>query len=109
MDWLLTASRESRIRFLRGVADSDGLVNIRNRTVEITTEPNTVFIKTLFTSLNVHARTYVSKGVGVVSITAPEAMKPRIFNPETEMHRGRLLQKLANAKTFPAQMARMAR
>lgn len=33
MDWLLTASYDSMTWFLRGVADSDGSVNIRSKTV----------------------------------------------------------------------------
>ena len=100
MDWLLTASRDAKIWFLRGLADSDGTVNVRNRTVDIVSEPNTPFISVLLNSLRIQTTTWFSKGVGVVSITAKEAMKLRIFNPETETHRGRLLRKLANARTY---------
>jgi hypothetical protein len=100
MSWLLSAAHEYRIWFLRGVADSDGGVNVRNRTVVITTEPNTVFFKALYDSLNIHAYVHKSKGVGYVTITAKDAMKLKIFNPEVETHRGRLLRRLANARTF---------
>lgn len=100
MKWMLTASREARIWFLRGVADSDGTVSMRNRTVVITSEPNTAFFKTLFKSLGLRAWTHTSRGFGCVTISATDAAKMRIFNPEIETHRGRLLKKLATARTF---------
>ncbi len=100
MDWLIRAPLEHRTWFLRGLADSDGSVNTRNRSVQIVTEPNTALINALFNSLNIHTNTRISKGVGVVSIPAKEAMKIKMFNPEIETHRSRLLNKLANAKTF---------
>ena len=100
MRWLLTASAEARTWFLRGIADSDGSVNIRNGTVDITTEPNTELIEALLTSLGANARIFVSKGVGVVTLPARDAFRLRIFNPEVETKRGRLLEKIANARTF---------
>ncbi len=100
MNWLLLAAPEHRRWFIRGLADSDATVNVRNRTVVITTEPNTAFIKTLYDSLNYHALSYISRGAGYVSITAGDAMELQIFNPEVETRRGRLLQQLAGAKTF---------
>jgi hypothetical protein len=102
MTWLLTAPRESKIWFLRGVADSDGAVNVRNRSVDIVTEPNSHLIATLFKSVGVRPTTWTSKGVGVVSIGAVTAWSLRIFNPKVETHRGRMLRRLANAQTFPA-------
>jgi hypothetical protein len=100
MDWLLGASEEARIWFLRGVADSDGAVNVRNRTVNIVSEPNTALFSALLNSLGLKTTTWVSKGVGVVSVTAKEAWGLGIFNPEVETHRGRMLRKLANARTY---------
>lgn len=100
MDWLLEASRARRLWFLRGLADSDGGVNISNKTVEITSEPNTEFIKALFDSLGTPVLSYASKGVETISMRATEAMKLRIFNPEIEGHKSRLLLKLAKARTF---------
>ena len=100
MDWLLSAVFGRRVWFFRGVADSDGGVNVRNRTVEITTEPNSRLFQALFSSLNVHSLAYLSKGTGTLSISAMDAIKLQIFNPEVETHKGRLLQMLASAKTF---------
>jgi len=100
MDWLLTAPREARIWFLRGIADSDGTVNVRNRTVDLVSEPNSGLLVALFHSVGISAGTWVSKGVGVVSIPVPRAMELSIFNPKVETHRGKLLRRLANAKTY---------
>ncbi len=100
MDWLLAAPAEHRRWFLRGIADSDGSVNLRNRTTQITSAPNTRFFSALFSSLDVKALTYPSKGVGTISVSAKDAMNMQIFNPEVETHRNSLLQKLANARTF---------
>ena len=102
MDWLLTASHVSILWFLRGVADSDGTVSIRNRTVEITSEPNANLFKNLFELLGVHSRIHRSKGVGYVTMSALEAARVCIFNPEIETHRGVLLNTLAGAQTFQA-------
>lgn len=102
MDWLLTASHDSIHWFLRGIADSDGTVNLRNKVVEITSEPNGPFFVKLFAKVGVHATIHKSKGYDCVSITVSEAARIRIFNPEIETHRGMLLKKLANAQTFQA-------
>ena len=53
MDWLLTAPEEMKVWFLRGVADSDGDVDFRDRSVGITSEPNTALISSLLSSLGV--------------------------------------------------------
>ncbi len=65
MDWLLTAPGELRLWFLRGLADSDGTVNLRNKSVSIITSPNTDLVQRLFGSLACHNTAEVSKGVGV--------------------------------------------
>jgi len=77
-------------------------VNVRNRTVDITSEPNGPLFVKLFSAVGIHATIYKSKGYDCVSISAPDAAKMRIFNPEVETHRGRLLNRLATAQTFPA-------
>ena len=102
MDWLLTASTDSIQWFLRGIADSDGTVNVRNKTVEITTEPNGPLFVRLFTKVGVRATVYKSKGFDCVSVSVSDATRTQIFNPEVATHRGVLLQKLASARTFPA-------
>jgi hypothetical protein len=102
MDWLLTASSDSILWFLRGIADSDGTVNVRNRAVEIISEPNGPLFVRLFALVGVRAMIYKSKGYDCVSISASDAGRLRIFNPEVETHRGSLLNKLASARTFQA-------
>ena len=102
MDWLLTASTDAIQWFLRGIADSDGTVNVRNKTVEITSEPNGPLFAKLFGRVGVRAMVYKSKGFDSVSISVSDAARIRIFNPMVETHRGVLLQRLASARTFQA-------
>ena len=56
MEWLLTASPGLIEWFLRGIADSDGSVNVGNRSVDITSEPNGTLFVSLFARVGVHAR-----------------------------------------------------
>ena len=106
MDWLLTASPDSILWFLRGIADSDGTVNVRNKTVEITSEPNGPPFVKLFAKVGVRATIRKSKGYNCVSISVSDAAKVRIFNPELETHRNRIINKLATAQTFQARWPR---
>lgn len=101
MDWLLLASPENRLWFLRGLADSDGSVNIRNKTVTITSDPNVRLIKDLLTSLSANPREYWYRGDCGISITVAIANTLWIFSPFVDTHRGKLLRKLANARVFP--------
>ncbi len=102
MDWLLTASSDPILWFLRGIADSDGTVNVRNKVVEIISEPNGPLFAKLFAAVGIHATIHKSKGYDCVTISASDAARVRIFNPEVETHRGSLLGKLASAQTFQA-------
>lgn len=101
MNWLLHASREARIWFLRGLADSDGNVDFHHRTVEIATSPNTAFVRELFESLGIHARGWINReGYGYVRISYADAFAISIFNPSVMTYRRQLLEKLANAIVF---------
>lgn len=100
MHWLLSASRAHRLWFLRGIADSDGTVNIKNRSVVLTTHPNGRFFLELFESLGLPARLNLSDGEQYVSIRAKLAMQIQIFNPEIETHRSTLLVALATARAY---------
>ena len=100
MDWLLAAPNEFRLWFLRGLADSDGTVNVRNKAVFIITSPNTEFFRKLLDSVGCHNTFGVSKGVGVVAISAYNAARIQIFNPEVATHRRKLLEKITNARTY---------
>jgi hypothetical protein len=102
MYWLSTASSDSILWFLRGIADSDGTVNVRNKTVEITSEPNGPLFVRLFAMVGVRATIYKSKGYDTVTIHLADAVRVRIFNPEVETHRSSLLNRLANAQAFKA-------
>jgi hypothetical protein len=87
---------------LRGIADSDGTVNVRNKTVEITSEPNGPLFARLLAMVGVRATIHKSKGFDCVSIHLSDAARIQVFNPEVETHRGVLLQKVASAQTFQA-------
>ncbi len=100
MTWLLGAPEDFRKWFLRGLADSDGDVHFQHRWVDIATSPNTDFVKSLFESLGLHTRVRVHRGYGYVSISASDADKIQIFNPELLTYRRIMLEKLAHAKIF---------
>ncbi len=100
MAWLLGAPRYTRIWFLRGLADSDGNVHFQHRWVDIATSPNTVFVKNLVESLGFHTNVRVHRGYGYVSISAADAARIQIFNPELQTYRRLVLEKLVAAETF---------
>ncbi len=101
MDWLFSAPSEHRVWFIRGLSDSDGGVNFKDKVVDITTSPNTEFVKSLFDSLMVPANVWFLRGYGTVTISGKDAARIKIFNPEVLSYRRRLLERLVNAKTFP--------
>ena len=100
MEWLFSASTSRRTWFLRGIADSDGTVNVRNKTVVITSQPNTVLFHKLFKSIDVENSVHQSRGHGYVTIRAIDAVRLGIFNPLLNTHRNAILTKLERARTF---------
>lgn len=100
MDWLLDAPVVFRLWFLRGIADSDGSVNLRNKLIEITSSPNTHFFHRIFVSLGVKSVIRFSRGYGYVAVDAPTAAKIQIFSPAVLTYRRKLLEKMVGARTF---------
>lgn len=100
MDWVLRAPFERRLWFLRGLADSDGNIHVTDKTVGITTSPNTKFVNALLRSVGCKTWVEASPRFGRVMITVREAMEIGIFNPEIPTHRRKKLEGLASAKTF---------
>ena len=98
---MLHAPREFRLWFLRGLADSDGDVHFRDKSVDITTSPNTGFVKALLDSLNVHCVVRFTRGYGAITIRADQAMRIAIFNPEVNTYRRELLEKLVGGSVYP--------
>ena len=86
--------------FLRGLADSDGSVYFKNRSVGIITSPNGKLVGNLLDSLKMHYYSGWSKGCMVVVISLKEAAQMQIFNPHVATHRRKALEKLVSAKTF---------
>lgn len=91
-----------RLWFLRGIADSDGDVDFRDRSVNITSQPNTEFFSKVLASVGVRNSTSHERkrNVGRVTISVPDAMKIRVFNPGVLAHRRGALERLAKAKTY---------
>lgn len=100
MVWLLSAPEERRLWFARGLADSDGDVHFKDKTVDITTEPNTSFVKALLTSLGCHVTVRSYRKASCTTITATDAARVMIFNPEVPTHRKKILAVLLGAATF---------
>ena len=100
MDWILTAPVRYRVWFLRGLADSDGDVQFHHRWAEIATSPNTEFVKALFVSLGLKTLVRIHRGYGYVSVSAADAARIQLFNPDFMSHRRLLLEKLARARVF---------
>ncbi len=100
MKWLFGAPNKYRIWFLRGLADSDGDVHFKDKCVDITTLPNTTVVHALLRSLGIRTRIGFSRGYGYVVVSAVEAARIRIFNPNVLTHRRKMLEKLVSAKTF---------
>jgi hypothetical protein len=100
MDWMLVAPVKFRLWFLRGIADSDGHVNLRNKIIEITSSPNAYFFHRLFESLAIKNVVRFSRGYGYVAVAASEAARIQIFSPVVPTYRRKALEKLAAAKTF---------
>jgi len=100
MDWMLLAPAKFRLWFLRGIAESDGNVNLRNKIIEITSSPNTYFFHRLFDSLGIKSTVRFSRGYGYVAVAAPAAARVKIFSPDVLTYRRETLEKLVGARTF---------
>ncbi len=100
MDWILGAPRELKLWFVRGLSDSDGGVHITDKSVGITTSPNTDFVNALLKSVGCRTHVEISPRFSKVVTTVKQAADIKIFNPEVVTHRRKILEKLASAKTF---------
>jgi len=100
MDWILAAPTESRLWFLRGLADSDGDVHFKDKSVGITTSPNTDFVNSLIRSLGCRTHLEVYPNFSKVVLPAPQAANIGVFNPEVLTYRRKTLEKLVGARTF---------
>lgn len=100
MDWILAATERQRQWFLRGLADSDGDVHFRDKSVDITTSPNTGLVKALCDSLGIHNRIRLSARWSQVTIPADRAASISIFNPDVESYRKKILDRLTKADTY---------
>ncbi len=99
-DWLLEAPLRRRLWFIRGLADSDGDVHFNDKSVGITTTPNTQFVHSLLKSVGCAPRVDLDGRSNKVVITVKQAMRIMIFNPKLLTYRRRRLESLASAVTF---------
>ena len=100
MNWILTAPLRRRLWFIRGLADSDGDVHFNDKSVGITTTPNTDFVYSLLKSVGCKPRIDFDLESSRVVTSVQEAAKISIFNPALQTHRRKRLDKLASARTF---------
>lgn len=100
--WILGSSRDFKISFLQGLADSDGFVDFSSHQVGIITEPNTYLIKNIFDSLNVKStpKLFTRNKLWALMINANDAYRLPIFNPIIKSYRYEYLEKLFKARKF---------
>lgn len=100
MGWILSAPTESKLRFVRGSADSDGNVHFKDKSVTITSSPNTEFVNSLLRSLRGRTHLEVYPGLSKAVLSAPRAAEMKIINPEVLTYRRKTLEMLVHAKAF---------
>jgi len=97
MEWLLKTTRDFRIWFLQGLADSDGYVEIGGRKVGIISSPNEKLIQEIIQSLGVNSYLdYFKDTVGVIVKDSDAYLLP-IFSPFVSSYRYEKLKKINNS------------
>jgi len=99
-DWILAAPLKRRLWFVRGLADSDGDVHLDDKSVGITTTPNTRFVYALLRSVGCRPRIDLDGSSSKVVIAVRQAVAIEIFSEEQFSYRHKRLEILANARTF---------
>jgi len=100
LDWILEAPSKRRLWFTRGLADSDGDIHFNDKSVGITTTPNTIFVCSLLGSLGCTPRVDLDGESSKVVITVRQAMAIEIFSQNQLSYRRKRLEALAHARTF---------
>lgn len=100
--WILGSPREFKIKFLQGLADSDGFVDFSARQVGIITHPNTDLIVRIFESLGVKTRKrfFTSNGLWSLMFNIKDAYNLPIFNEYVRSYRYKEMEKLFQAKRY---------
>lgn len=85
MDWLCDTPQFFIKRFIQGLGDSDGQVNMQSDCCNIASYPNTGFLKTLIESLGVKTRIDDTPDGKIISMTPKDANKIPPFFPNEEI------------------------
>lgn len=85
MNWLLYTPKFFTRRFIQGLADSDGAVNMLADCCYIATYPNTDFLKNLTDQLGLKTRIDKTYDGPVLSMTLNEAIKLPLFFPNEKI------------------------
>jgi hypothetical protein len=85
MEWLLKAPKYFIRRFIQGLSDSDGCVNMQADCCNIASYPNTMFLKRLLEKLGVRVRIDDTADGKVVAMTPREAIKIPLFFENEEI------------------------
>lgn len=98
-DWIFKTTKDFKIWFIQGLADSDGFVDLQANQVGIITQPNTSLIKLILESLGVKSRKRIFDGrLEGLMISLYDAYRLPVFNPYVRSYRFDLLEKLINAE-----------
>ena len=101
-DWILSAPEIFRIRFIQGLADSDGFVDFTARQAGIITSPNTELIEKILNSLNIKTtkRYFQSSKLWALMMKPNDAYKLPIFNEYIKSYRYYEIESLCLAKRY---------
>jgi hypothetical protein len=99
MEWLFKAPKYFIKRFIQGLGDSDGQVNMQADCCNIASYPNTMFLKRLLEKLGVRVRIDNTADGKIVAVTPKEAIKiPLFFENEKISYRYADLKAYVKAK-----------
>lgn len=99
-NWILNSSKQFKISFLQGLADSDGFVDFSEQRVGIITHPNTDLVENILNTLEIKSkrRYFTNNGLWALMISIHDAYSLPIFNRSVNSYRYKKLKKLVYAK-----------
>ncbi len=87
MPWLKSSPKNLIIAFIQGIADSDGSVDKHGYYTNISTVPNPLFYKELFSSIGIEAHAYPTDKPQMVRVWLKPALDLPFFNPIIKSYR----------------------
>ncbi len=101
MGWLLKTSRDFKIHFIQGLAESDGWPDASDDQVKLVSSPNTEFFKKLMEGLGCHPNKADQPLVQLLRCSTQDAFKLPFFSPRIASNLYQDMQTLAIAKRYP--------